>query len=338
MPKKSLFKKFFEGKSLLLIVLILVVFGITLIVEPGAFTKGNAQQVMSILCYLGIIAVGVAMLLMCGGIDFSTSAHATVGMLLFAQLMQWSPNMPWLLAALAVLLFGAFAGVVNAFFSEKLHLMPFIATIGMSSVWSGLAKWYTRGNSIPIRDQGFSEISSACIGNTPVPWLFIFMIVVVIIYSVILKRTRFGRSVLMVGGNPAAARLAGLNPSKVKSLLFINNGVLAAVGGLIWASQQKMFSPTGLTAAMPEMTALTAAILGGVSFMGGSGSLSGAFFGVVLIQVLSYALQCMHLPLWFITMVNGSLLLIALTIDAFTSRKRLKGMGTSGMVMPGMSK
>lgn len=338
MPKRSLLKKFIEGKALLLIVLILIVFVITAVVEPGSFTMGNAQQIMSILCYLGIIGVGIACLLMCGGIDFSTSAHATVSMLVFAQLMQWFPNLPWPLAALAALCFGAIAGGVNAFFSQGLHLMPFIATIGMSSVWGGLAKWYTRGNTIPIRSQDFSDMSSSVIGNSPIPWLFVFMIAVVVLYSIILKRTRFGRSVLMVGGNPAAARLAGLNPSKVKSLLFVNNGVLAAVGGLIWASQQKMYSPTGLIAAMPEMTGLTAAILGGVSFMGGSGSLGGAFFGVVLIEILSYALQCMHLPLWFVTLVKGSLLVIALTIDAFAARKRTKGTGMSGMVMPGMSK
>jgi len=338
MPKRSLLKKIVEGKSILLIVLILIVFTITFLVEPGAFTMGNAQQVMSILCYLGIIGVGVACLLMCGGIDFATSAHATMSMLLFAQLMQWFPSLPWPAAVLAAMCFGAIAGGVNAFFSQGLHLMPFIATIGMSSVWSGLAKWYTRGNTIPIRNPGFCKLSSLVIGNTPIPWLFVFMVAVVVIYSVVLKRTRFGRSILMVGGNPAAARLAGLNPPKVSSLLFINNGVLAAVGGLIWASQQKMFSPTGLVSAMPEMTGLTAAILGGVSFMGGSGSLGGAFFGVVLIQVLSYALQSMHLPLWFVTLVNGSLLVFALTIDALTSRKRMKGMGMTGMVMPGMSR
>ena len=338
MVKKSLFKKFVEGKSLLLIALILLVLAITYVVEPGSFTTGNAQQILSILCYLGVIGVGVACLLMCGGIDLATSAHATFAMLIFAQVLQWGPNLPWILAAIAAMFFGAIAGVINAFLAQGLRLMPFIATIGMSSVWSGLAKWYTRGNTIPIRNESFSNMSSTCIGNTPIPWLFIFVIVVVIVYSVVLKRTRFGRSVLMVGGNPSAARLAGLNPDKIKSLLFINNGVLAAVGALIWASQQKMFSPTGLTAGMPEITALTAAILGGVSFMGGSGSLGGAFFGVMLIQVLSYALQSMHLPLWFVTMVNGSLLLIALTIDAFASRKRMKGMGMSGMVMPGMSK
>jgi ribose/xylose/arabinose/galactoside ABC-type transport system permease subunit len=89
---------------------------------------------------------------------------------------------------------------------------------------------------------------------------------------------------------------------------------------------------------MPEMTALTAAILGGVSFFGGAGSLGGAFFGIVLIQVLSYALQIMSLPLWFVTLVNGLLLVIALTIDSFASRKRNKGTGGAAMGMPGMAK
>ena len=142
----------------------------------------------------------------------------------------------------------------------------------------------------------------------------------------------------MVGGNPTASRLAGLNPNKIKSLLYVNNGILAAIGGLIWSSQQKMYNPTGLTVLMPEMTGLTAAILGGVSFMGGSGSLGAAFFGIMLISVLSYGLQAMQLPLWFVTLVNGMLLVIALTLDSFATRKVRKNMASSKMVMPGMSK
>ncbi len=336
MPKKTFLSKLLSGKAFVIIVLILVVLAITFIFKPDAFTKGNALQVMNNLSYLGVLGAGVACLLMGGGIDFATSAHATVGMLLFAQLLEWYPDLPWPVAAAAALCFGALAGAINAFFAQGLRLMPFIATIGMQSVWNGLAKWYTRGGTIPIRNPSFMKLSATYIGDSPIPWLFIFMLAIVILNSVVLKRTKFGRSVLMVGGNPAASRLAGLNPSKVKSLLFINNGVLAAVAGLIWASQQKMGSPTGLTAGMPEMTALTAAILGGVSFMGGSGSLGGAFFGIALISVLSYALQAMQLPLWFVTLVNGSLLVIALTIDSFASKKLNKGMATSQMGMPGM--
>jgi len=337
MPKKSWLRKALSGKSPLLILLILIIFAIVYINMPGAYTFGNAMQIMSLLCYLGIITVGVGLLLMCGGFDFSTSAHATMGMLIFAQMLQWFPKLPWPVAALCTICFGVIAGGINAFFAQGLNLMPFIATIGMSSVWGGLAKWATRGNTIPIRDASFSKLSAATIGATPIPWLFIFMLAVVIIYSIILKWTRFGRSILMVGGNPMASRLAGLNPAKVKNILYINNGVLAGIGGLIWASQQKMFSPTGLMSGMPEMDALSASILGGVSFMGGAGSLGGAFFGIALIQILTYALQTLQLPLWFVTMVKGLLLVIALTLDSFATRKRSKGMG-GAMGMPGMAR
>jgi ribose/xylose/arabinose/galactoside ABC-type transport system permease subunit len=276
------------------------------------------------------------MLLMGGGFDFATSAHSTMSTLVFLKVLQWIPGIPWFVAAVIAIIAGALFGGVNAFLAQGLKLLPFIATIGMSSVWGGFARWATRGNYVAINDPGFSAVTAKCIGNTPIPWLFVFVIAVVVAYSIVLKWTRFGRSVLVVGGNPAAARLAGLNPGRIKSILYINNGILAAVGGLIWSSQQKMYNPTGLTTLAPEMTSLTAAMLGGVSFMGGSGSLGSAFVGITLISTLSYALQTMMLPLWFVTLINGLLLVIALTIDSFASKKIRKSMATTGMVMPGM--
>jgi ribose transport system permease protein len=338
MKNRSLFRRLLSGKSTLLIALVLIVLVITYIDTPGSFTKGNAQQILSNLCFLGVFGVGVAMLLMGGGFDFATSAHATISTLIFLKFLQWIPNLPWPVAAVAALICGAICGGVNAFLAHGLRLMPFIATIGMSSVWGGLARWATKGNYVTINNPGFSKMTSSTIGDSPIPWLFIFVIGVVVLYSVILKWTRFGRSILMVGGNPAASRLAGLNPNKIKSMLYINNGILAAIGGLIWSSQQKMYNPTGMTSLMPEMTGLTAAILGGISFMGGSGSLGAAFCGVLLITILSYALQSMLLPLWFVTLVNGLLLVIALTLDSFATRKMRKNMGTTRMLMPGMSK
>ena len=114
--------------------------------------------------------------------------------------------------------------------------------------------------------------------------------------------------------------------------------MLAAIGALIWSSQQRMYNPSGLTTLAPEMTSLTAAILGGISVMGGSGSLSGAFCGVVLISLLGYALQAMNLPTWVTTLVNGMLLVLALTIDGLTRRRGRQKMSSSRMVMPGMSR
>lgn len=336
--KSSFINNFFAGRGPLLISLMIVTLVITYLVMPGAFTRGNAQQILNNLCFMCVFGVGVPVLLMGGGFDFAASAHSTCSTLIFLLVMQKSPDMPWIVAAIAAILFGAFAGGVNAFLAHGLKLMPFIATIGMSSVWGGIAKWATRGNYVAINNAGFNKLTSSLIGNTPIPWLILFVIALVIVYSLMLKYTKFGRSITMVGGNPEAARLAGINPDKIKCILYINNGMLAAVGGLIWSSQQRMYNPTGLTSLAPEMTSLTAAILGGISFMGGSGSLGGAFCGVVLISLLGYALQAMMLPTWVTTLVNGMLLVLALTIDSLTRRKGRQKMASSRMIMPGMSR
>lgn len=338
----SRFRRFTQSKAFLLIVLTLIVLVITYIVNPGSFNKGNAAQLMAIISYTGVMLCGIAMLLMSGGFDFSSSAQASIAMLVFAKLVNQYPNVPWIVFALLALLCGAVSGAINAFFADGLGLMAFICTIGMSSVWTGLAALWTRGSTVPIRNAAFNNIAAAYIPGTPIPWTFVFALALVIIYSFIVKYTRFGRSILMSGGNPAAARLAGMNPRKIQAILFVNNGVLAVLGGLIWASQQKMGSPTGLSGAAPDMTCLTASILGGVSFMGGAGALGGAFIGIILIQVLAYALQVMGLPTWFITLINGSLLVIAISIDTFNMKRRLKKLGlksTGGggtMAFPGM--
>ena len=340
MQKKSALKKFIQGRAFLLIVLAVVVLIITYAVQAKAFTRGNMSQIMATLSYLGVFTIGIACLLVGGGFDFSTSAHATVGILIFAQLLQWFPGLPWPVAMIGTLGFGIIAGLINAFFSEGLRLMAFICTIGMQSVWNGLSMWYTRGNMMPIYRAGFTKLATLYVAGSPVPWTFVFMVLIVILYSFILKWTRFGRSVLMSGGNPNAARLAGLKPPRIRTILFVNNGVLAGVAGLIWASQQKMASAQGLIQGTPEMTALTASILGGVSFIGGAGNLAGAFFGCVLIQILQYALQSMGLQLWFVTLVNGMLLVIALGIDSINTRRRTKGMGGGiggNMGVPGMN-
>lgn len=337
-------KKFTASKPFLLICITLVILLITYLIKPGSFNMGNARQLLSNISYTGVFLCGVACLLISGGIDFSTSGQATISMLLFAQLTIVAPGLPWPVAILAALACGAATGAINAFFVSGLNLIPFIATIGMQSVFSGLASWYTRGQIISIRAQGFNKLSALYLGSSPIPVLFVVTVLIVLGYSFVLKRTTFGRSVMMVGGNPLAARLAGLNPKKIKSILFINNGILSAVGGLIWASQMKMGSPAGLITLAPEMTALSASILGGVSFMGGAGALGGAFFGIVLIQVLAYALQVIGAPLWVITLLNGSILVVALTLDNYTTQRRLRKLGLAGAGggggggMPGMSR
>jgi ribose transport system permease protein len=340
MPKQSLLKRITASKSFLLLGLTVVVLIITYIVKPVSFNMGNTRQVLANLTYAGFFGIGVACLLISGNIDFSLAAQGTACMLIFGTFLAKFPSVPWGVWCLVAVVVALIMGGINAFFTNKLNLMSFIATIGMSSVWSGLGNWYTRTTPVTIRNNSFNGLASKYVFGSPIPWLFVLMLLFFVLYSLMLMRTKFGRSILMTGGNATAARLAGLKPKRISSILFLNASFLSAIGGLIWAAQQKMASPAGLVTAAPDMTGLTASILGGVAFAGGAGSLGGAFSGIVLIQVLAYCLQVMGLPTWIITFINGSLLVIALTIDTFGMKRRMKKLGikmsASGMVMPGV--
>ena len=335
MRRRSRLTAFFRGRTFLILALTVAVIVITYFVAPRAFNIANGKAILLNISYLGVVAIGVACLLMCGGIDFGTSAHATFGMVCFSlMLMRW-PHIPWGVIALITIGIGLFAGAINAFLTQVLKLMPFIATIGMTSVWSGLSAWIMFGNVSSINRPSFTRLATTFIGNTPIPVFLLLTIFLLIVYGFMLKWTRFGRSIAMVGGNPAAARLAGLNPAKVRTVMFLNNGFLGSIAGLMFASQLRMGTPTGFIGMAPEMSALTGSILGGVSFAGGSGGLVGAFFGVLLINLLSYSLQAMGTNLWLLTIINGLLLVTALTIDGFRNRKLTKG---DTMGMPGMSR
>ncbi|MDR2664973.1 MAG: ABC transporter permease [Oscillospiraceae bacterium] len=322
MPRRSFIKKPPDTKSVVLLALVAAVLLVTYIVKPGSFTAGNANQILLVISYLGIMGVGVSFLLISGGIDFAAAAHATCSMLVFTEVTRIAPALPAIIPFLAALAFGALAGAVNAALVEGLSMTSFIATIGMASVWNGVVMWYTKGGTLALANDSIIGLTMAKIGRTPVPWVFVFVAALLAVYSTVLNRTRFGRSVLMIGGNAGAARLAGLNPAKIRTMLYINTGALSAVCGVVFLSLSRAFVPKGLTQNTPELTALTATILGGVSFMGGAGKLSGAFLGIILIQVLSYALQILSLPLWIVTVVNGLLLLIALLTDAIAAKGR----------------
>jgi ribose/xylose/arabinose/galactoside ABC-type transport system permease subunit len=155
-----------------------------------------------------------------------------------------------------------------------------------------------------------------------VPLLFVVMLALIIIYNLILSNTIFGRNIYMIGGNPMAARLAGLNSAKIRTIMFINNSVLASLAGVMWVAQKKLASPTNISTSAPDMSAITASILGGVAFMGGSGALGGAFVGMLLLNVFDNALTILSIPSFWNIAAQGLLLILALVLDNFNNARQ----------------
>ena len=312
-----------RGKAVIMLLVTIVVAVIFNFINSGFLTASNLTSLMITMSLTGTLCVGMTLLLISGEVDLATGGEAAIGGIIMALLLR-NGTMAWPVALIITLLFGVIMGLLNAFFVNGLKLMAFISTIAMTSVYMGLARILTNSQNIAI-DQKYSSfynIGSGTVWIFPIP--FIIMAVLMVIYGYILSRTNFGRSVYMTGGNRAAARLCGINRSKITTILFVNNSVLAAFAGAVLAARMHNASP--MAAESGATDAITAAVLGGVSFVGGVGTMGGCFVGVMLMTVFSSGLTASGLDSYWQIVVQGLLLLVALTIDFFNEASRKKAL------------
>ena len=315
----------FASKTFNLIALTAVLCVIIYLINPSFIAGGNIRGILITLCVQGTLLACTAILLISGNIDLSAGGLAALGQLFFAEVLVSYPSIPWPVALIMALIFGALLGLFNVFFMNVVRLMPFIVTIGTTSIFGGIATVITRGANVQIMNQSFNNIGKAAIFNV-VPVLFIVMLVIVLIHGIILSSTRFGRNIYLIGGNPYAARLAGLNPERIRMILYVNSGVVSTIAGVIWAAQKKMSAPSNFISANLSMMALTAVILGGISFMGGGGGMTGAFAGMLLLNLFTFGLSILSIPSWVNIVIQGMLLIVALILDNINTMRMHKNL------------
>ena len=310
--------KLLNGKVALLLVITVAVVVVFWLIDPNYLSSTNVLGILRIASFIGLLGLGVGLLLISGQIDLSTGAVAVFSAVLVAILMR--EGMAWPLAVLITILFGAVAGGLTAVLVNGLGMMAFIATIGLMSVWSGLALVLTRANPVMISNEGFWALASPRFFGT-IPILFVILVALIILYGFILSKTKFGRSVYMVGGNKDAARLAGINPKKIQSILFINSGAISALCGILFASNFRRGDPA---ASAWGMDAITAAVLGGISFNGGAGGTGGFLVGLLLLNFFNNGLIAVGIGSYWQIFARGALLILALLLDFFRDKQRQK--------------
>ena len=316
-------------KTVCLFALLIIIIVVTYCVNHAFVKPAVIRNILNFMAPSGTLMVGMACLLMSGSIDLSTDAQALLSIVTFAYLLKYFPAMPWPVALLICIAIAVVIALIHSFLCNRLGFMPFIATIAMSSVYTGIATVWTQSQTVNIMRESFTNLATTAFFGGRVPLLTIIMFAIIFIYGFMLSNTRFGRSIYMCGGNRWAARLSGLNPARVSRILFINNSVIAVIGGLMWAAQKKMAAVT-FTNSAPAMSGMTAAILGGVSFMGGgSTGLGGACVGLLLLNTFTQSLN--YYPIfqgqrwtWLQTTLGGLILIIALIVDNYTSRRQIK--------------
>jgi len=312
-------KKIAHSKIFTLLILLAIVIATFTILSNGAFLQPrNIRNIFQATVVVSLLTIGAGMLMISGQIDLSLGGIGTMCAMMAAFLMR--SGLPWHLSMLAALVLGAICGAFNAVLVNEFNFQSFIATLATASIAQGFMAVISQGRQIDISDRTFNFIGGARFWDDLIPFSLIISLVLLVLYGIMLKNTKFGRSIYLVGGNADASRLAGLRPKRISYLLFMNAGALAALAGMLLAGRMMTSNTVGITNA--QFQGLTAAILGGIAFGGGSGGMGGAMIGILILSTFNNGMTMINVPMHWQSVASGLVLLSALTADFLSSRKR----------------
>lgn len=279
------------------------------------FTIFNLQNIMVQATVLGLLGLAVALPLLIAEIDLSIPANAgfsaAVGAIAYSD---W--GLPWLVAMLLGLICGTAIGFFNGWCITRLKMVSLIETLAMMIILQGALLALTQGKTLNNFAQGYTWIGQVTIGGWPLmPIVFLSMLVMV---GILLKNTVLGRSIYAVGGNPAASLSAGIRVNRVKIITYTISGFLAALAGFLLASWQMAITSNQGSSYL--LYAIAAPIIGGISVFGGRGNVKGVLGGVLLLTVIQVGLAIVNVPSFYVGMIGGIMIFIAVAIDAIRVR------------------
>lgn len=314
--KNKIIQILYEKWIFLLLFLLIIIFSN---LSPVFFSMGNASNFFRSLPTLGIVTLGITVVIITGGVDLSCGAvlafSGTVGAYLASR--GFNP----IVVIFITLVTGAIFGLLNGFLITKFKLQPFIATLGTNYFIRGLILLITNGIFIKGMPDWFYMIS-----NTKIIFFIYSNTVVFIIISLVLaymmKNSRFGRYSYLIGSNSEAARLSGINVSKHIVKVYVFQGVLASIAGIIMMSYLNVGAPSeGIGM---EAFAIAGAVIGGTQFGGGVGKIGGAIAGVIVIEIFKNGLAILGINSFGQQTITGLIIIIAVVVDFYRKRYMFK--------------
>jgi len=300
----------------------LIILGILMsFLSPYFLKTNNIFNVLRGMSTIGIMAIGMTMVIVSGGIDLSVGSLAAVSAMFAARLMTYNNLNPWL-SVLAGLGLGLLLGAVNGIIITKINVNPFITTLGMLSIARGLTYLTATGlqgtvaSNIPMRNESVNFLGSGYIGVVPFP--VIEMVVLVIIFSLFLNQVVLGRQIYAVGSNEQAARLSGVNVGRVRLFVYTITGGFCALAGIMNAGLLST-AATNLGVGA-ELDVIAAVVIGGASLMGGEGTILGAVIGAAIMAVIRNAFVLLKLPIYTQTVAIGVVIILAVAMDQLRKR------------------
>ena len=298
------------------VIAILLMLFVMLFFDTGFYTKYNLLDMLNSAAILEIMAFGVTLTIICGGIDFSVGAIMSLSGIITIKLMGM---MPLWCAILISVLCGALIGFMNGFLIVQHKTEPMIITLGMGMVVKGIAQQITDAHPVPAMNLKFMKLANGKV-VAGIPNLIVIMIVMFVIFHYILRYTSFGRNCYAVGGDYNVAQMSGIKAKQTKWATFVISGMMAAFCGVLLSSRLN----TG-SSIYGDTTALSVncgCVVGGTSFGGGIGGIPQTFIGLLVLQLLENCMNMLGINAYVQQVCKGIIILMILWSDCFAKKRK----------------
>lgn len=320
--------KFFLSTEFIACMFILIISLITGIANPKFFTGANLLLLLRNCTFVGIMSIGQALIIMSGEMDLSTTNVGGFAAIIFGIMCIWNTYPTWM-GLLVAALFACAMGFLNGFLMLKVGVMKWVATLATSNLCLGLATYLCMGVPITPVPEGAGDFAALQVGNEFFTWLFrgsnrgmglsvLFLIFVglLIIAHIILRYTKFGRMIQASGISANSAYMAGVNVRRVKWICLIVVALLSYIATILSCFRQRTVVAGGIT----NFRSIAACYIGGIGFVGSTGSMGGLFIGILLMSLIQNALTSIGWDPNIQTALVGAMLMIVLTVDVYKRR------------------
>ncbi|PJJ65155.1 ABC transporter permease [Compostimonas suwonensis] len=312
-----------KSPNVSLIIALIVLIAILTILRPSTFLSwDNLLNIAVASVLVGLCALAQTLVILTGGIDISIGSTVGLSSVVCALVAAQSSDAgSGILAILTSIAVGAACGIFNAVVITIGRVSPLIATLGTFTAFQGLNYIVTEGRSTAVLNRTLNDINSIQLAGIPLP--VVILVVAIIVFAVFMKYTDFGRNIYAVGGNPTAARLAGINVRRYLFGIYTLGGVVGGLAGAILTAKQGAGIPAS---GAPDLALLsiTAVVLGGAALTGGVGTIFGTVLGVLILGVLENGLLLLNVSALYQPVPRGLLLIIAVLIQQWRGQIDLR--------------
>jgi simple sugar transport system permease protein len=327
------FIKSFKSKysnEIALGIILVGIFVLLAILSPDKFlSTNNIKTMMFQMPEFGIIAIGMMIVILTGGINLAITNGAALSsivaaFILSSEFSMANPVIGVLAALIGCLLVAAMTGVINGTVIAYVGVAPMLVTLGTKTLFEGIGLNFTKGGAISGFPAIYSEIGNGNIIGIPIP--IIIYVGVIIISYLLIQRSAWGTEIFMVGSNETATRFSGINTKRTLMKVYLYSGIMSGIAAIIISSRYNSAKTDYGSSYL--MRSITAVVLGGTSISGGHGSVMGTILAVAIIQIVSTGLNILQVNRYIIDIITGAILILVLAVrylsKVFEDRRQIK--------------